>query len=238
MLSGYHVRWVDSPLETIATEAEFKAELRNPASCSASRTWMLAGKIDAIVRDERGNVWIMEHKTTSEDISLGSTYWARLQLDSQVSTYFVGARALGFDPIGCIYDVLAKPGLRPKMATPEELRRYKKNGLLYANQRDTDETPEDYAGRLQDAIAFDPDRYYARGEVVRLEAEEQDAAHDMWATGKMIRQSQTSNRWPRNPDACQRYGRTCAYWGLCTRTQTVDEFEVERPHTELQEVAS
>lgn len=129
MLSGYHVRWFGQTLQTLAVEAEFATGLRNPNTGYPSKTWRIAGKIDAIARDELGQDWIVEHKTTSEDMSLGSEYWARLAMDSQVSTYFVGARALGYNPVGCIYDVLGKPGIRPKKATPEESRKYKKMAL-------------------------------------------------------------------------------------------------------------
>lgn len=69
-------------------------------------------------------VRLVEHKTSSEDIGAGSAYWRRLILDAQISTYMVGARALGFEPIEMLYDVAKRPALRPYTATPMEDRKY------------------------------------------------------------------------------------------------------------------
>lgn len=69
-------------------------------------------------------VYVGEHKTTSLEIGPGSPYWKRLTLDSQVSNYLPGARALGFEPVGVLYDVVKKVNLRPRLATPVEDRKY------------------------------------------------------------------------------------------------------------------
>ena len=69
-------------------------------------------------------VVVVEHKTTSEEIALGSPYWKRLELDAQVTKYLGGARALGYDPQHVLYDVIRKPRIRPMLATPVEARKY------------------------------------------------------------------------------------------------------------------
>lgn len=242
MLLGYHARWQADGLEVVAVEQEFTAPMVNPHSGRASQTFKLGGKIDALVRTSDGRVWICEHKTSSEDIGLGSDYWQRLTLDPQISIYYVGARALGFEPAGCLYDVLRKPGLRPYGATPEAERKYvKKTGELYANQHAADETPEDFFDRCVAAIGEAPDRFYQRGEIVRLEEDEKDAAADAWQTARAIRDADLTGRAPRNPDACKQYGRSCEYLPVCTRTAAIDDpilYRVaERKHEELQEVA-
>ena len=70
-----------------------------------------------------------------------------------------------------------------------------------------------------------------------MREEELDAAHDAWQIGRAIRESQLADRWPRNPDACIAYGRTCEYWPLCTRTASQDDQTLYRieanVHTEL-----
>jgi hypothetical protein len=242
LLQGYDARWHDEPLAMIAVEREFRAPLLNPETGAPSRTFELAGKLDVIVRNLRdGLVYLVEHKTTSEDIGAGSQYWQRLQLDPQISTYFAGAKASGYDVAGCIYDVIGKPGLRPAKATPSESRKYTKQGRLYANQRDTDETPDEFRQRLIEAVAAEPDRYYQRGTVVRLEAEERDAAFDMWQTARLIREADLAQRWPRNPDACSRFGRTCSFFGVCIGTESLADTTLFRRtdnvHEELAEVA-
>lgn len=224
MLHGYHFRWCDEPYEVLAVEAHFECELVNPTTGRPSQTWRLGGKLDVIVRCLRtGHVLIIEHKTSSEDITPGSPYWRRLRMDSQVSTYYEGAQALGYDVRGCLYDVLGKPGLRPLKATPVETRKYTKKGELYANQRAEDETPEEYRERLILDMTADPAGYFQRGDVVRLETEMAEALYDIWQTAQQIRESELAKRHPRNPDACQRYGRLCPYFEVCTGAASLED---------------
>lgn len=237
LLRGYDARWGEEGLDVLAVEVEFRAPLRNPQTGAASRTFDLGGKLDAIVRDHHGRVLIVEHKTTSEQIGAGSDYWRKLTLDAQVSTYFVGARALGYEPEACIYDVLGKPKLRPLKATPEVERKLKKDGTPYAGTRTADETADEFRARFAAYVAEHPAELYQRGEVVRLDDEERDAAHDLWHTAASIREARVSGRWPRNPDGCERYHRMCSYFDVCTRVASLDDasrFQVlDTPHAEL-----
>lgn len=240
LMRGYHLRWKDEWHDVLEVEVEFSCELVNPQTGASSRTFDLAGKIDGIVRDRAGRVLITERKTSSEDIGVGSEYWRRLTLDPQVSTYFVGARALGYDPEGCLYDVVAKPRLQLLKATPLESRKYRqKDGGLYAGQRETDESLEEYRDRLREHIAENPDRYYQRGEVVRLADQEEEAAYDAWQTARLIREAKSTGHHIRNPDACSRWGRTCFAFDACTGLTSLDnpaQFRRVEIHSELTEV--
>lgn len=238
LMRGYHHQWIEEPYETLAVEAEFVAPLLNPETQAPSRTWLQAGKIDVIARHiPTGRGYVIEHKTSSEQVGPGSEYWERLTLDGQISGYLVGARSLGFDVDGCIYDVLARPMQRAYRATPDESRKYTKFGVLYSNQRDTDETPENFRARVRTHIADNPERYYQRGEVVRFEDEAKDAAFDVWQTGRLIRDAELAKRWPRNPDSCLRFGRRCSFFDVCTRTASLDDEtryrRTENVHEEL-----
>lgn len=241
MLRGYDIRWADEPLEALAVESEFRAPLINPATGAASRTFELGGKIDVIVLNHADDrVYFVEHKTSSDDLTLGSQYWQLLRLDTQVSTYYAGLRALGHKPAGVIYDVLGKPKLRPLAATPVEDRKYvQKTGALYANQRAEDETPAEYNVRIVEAIAEAPDRYFVRGDVVRLEDEEREAQWDAWNQTRMIRENELAKRFPRNPDSCRRFGRMCSFFDVCTGAASLDDERqfrrVENVHEELTE---
>lgn len=238
LMQGYDARWAGEPLDMIAVEAQFHAPLINPDTGAASRTFEIAGKLDVIVRDRRdGLVKLVEHKTTALDVGPGSAYWKRLTLDAQVSLYFAGAKASGHDIAECIYDVIGKPALRPHKATPEESRKYTREGRLYANQRDADETPNEFRERLAAHVAENPNRYYQRGTVVRLEQEEIDAAHDLWSVARLIREAQLASRWPRNVDSCERWGASCAYWPVCSGEAAIDDptryARVDNVHVEL-----
>lgn len=240
LITGYDARWADQAYEVLATEREFRVPLINPETDAKSRTWDLGGKLDVIARDSSGDTLIVEHKTTSEEIAPGSEYWKRLKLDGQVSIYYQGARAAGFDVSKCLYDVIRKPGQRPLKATPPDKVRLKKDGTPYADTRMADETPAEYEARLMEAIAEDPNRYFARGEVVRLEAEMDEAMFDAWTLAQQLRAAEVADRFPRNPDACSQYGRTCAFFGVCSGEQSLDDpllfKRMENVHPELSQV--
>jgi hypothetical protein len=221
LMRGYDIRWGNEPFEVLAVEAEFRCALTNPETGAESKTFELGGKIDAVARFRR--TMNVEHKSSGEDISPGSDYWKRLRIDAQISTYAVGARSLGFDVEGTLYDVIGKPKLQPFTATPVDSRKYKKDGSLYANQRTDDETPEEFRSRLREHIAENPDRYYVRGEVPRLEDDERDAAFDLWQTARAIADAQRLGRFPRNDQACMRWGRMCSYFALCAREASIDD---------------
>ena len=240
---------------------------------------------------------LVEHKSATEDITPGALYFRKLNLDRQVSKYFVGGEALGYSITECMYDVVRKLALEPKKATPEEERRYTlpkskacaeckkkkptpaphvdaKTGLscedmwkcgegpqdwtrnpnvsddpperrivtyegneLHANQRAEDETPDEFRARCLEAIAKDPNRYYARAIVVRSKEDLEDAAFDTWQAAKQIRESQKLSRWPRNPDSCMKWGRLCDFHGVCSRAESLDDptkFQPrEKAHAEL-----
>ncbi len=238
LLLGYTARWFDEPYEVLAVEQEFEAPLVNPDTGFASKTFALAGVLDVVLRHiPTSRVLVMDHKSSSEEIAIGSTYWKRLLLNTQVNQYLVGARALGFDTPFFLFDLIGKPGIRPLKATPVESRKYKKTGELYANQREVDETADEYRIRLREAIAAEPDRYYVRGEVVRLLEEEREAAFDVWQTAANIREGRQARRFPRNPDACVRYGGVCDFFPVCTGEAVLEASmhfrRVENAHQEL-----
>jgi hypothetical protein len=234
LLTGYDARWANEGLVVVwldgepAVEVDFEGDLRNPQSTGISRTFRRGGKIDAIVRAPNGDVYVMEHKTSSEDIGPGSVYYQRLTLDPQCSMYMNGARDLGLQPAGVIYDVIGKPGLKPLKATPVEQRKYtkataKEPSRLYSNQREYDETPAEYGARIALAIAEEPHAYYQRAYVVRSAEEEREAAWDLWQTALQIRESAANDVWPRNPKSCEQYRRLCDYFGVCTGQQRIDD---------------
>lgn len=264
MVQGYHERWVGDRrhYEVLAVEREFRAPLVNPATSARSRTFDLAGKIDVVAKDLRTQLIVLiEHKTTSEDIGPGSTYWRRLLLDSQISVYYDGARALGYPIDECLYDVLGKPQHRPLQvplldelgskivldANGERVRTKAGKWRETASTADgyvlqtRPETPEEYAGRMLESILAEPDKYYQRGVVVRLGDEMTEARFDTWQQSRLIAEADAIGRHPRNVDSCIRYGRQCDYFGVCTGTASTEDqslfTKLENVHSELHEVA-
>lgn len=239
MFDAHERHYAKSPVETVASEQVFEMPLRNPETGAATPNWVLKGVIDRIVRLPDGRLALMENKTTSRDFSPGADYWVRLQLDQQLSIYLMAARHLGHKIDTILYDVTKRPGQRPLKATPEEKRTYKKDGTLYANQRDKDETPEEYAARVAAAIAEEPDKFFARIEIARLDQDLEECAKAVWDQQIAIRQAQKSGAWYRNPEACfSAGGFTCEYLPICQNrdldtTTPADYQRLKDAHPEL-----
>lgn len=200
LFHGYVERYKDHPLvfEVIEAERVFQLPIRNPETGAPSKTFMQSGKIDAICRLADGRVVIHEIKTISENPG-SERYWRRIMVDAQVTMYFLAAQELGYDIETIIYDVLRKPCIEPLKATPIEDRKYRKtDGLLYANQREFDETPDEWGDRLYADICERPDFYYGRREIPRLEQDLATFRFELWDIAKDIRQAQLGNRWYRN----------------------------------------
>jgi hypothetical protein len=252
LLIGYHFRWKDEPWETVAVEVEFDIHLRNPTTGYPSRTFKQRGKVDVVAKHlPSGRIKVVEHKTAASDISAGSDYWKRLTLDGQVTLYVDGARSLdpSFIDIDTVtYDVIKKPSLMPAKATPVEERKYtqkasklgdgtvRPTGSLYAGQREEDETVGEFRSRIAMAIAENPDGMYRRGDVTRLEEDLDEFRFDIWQIAEQIRESHNVGRYPRNFDACWRYG-ICPYFPVCTNETSIEDptlyRKLETVHPEL-----
>lgn len=258
MLRGYSARWFDEPLEWLAVEVEADAPLVNPDTGAASRTFLLGGKIDAIARHPpTGDVLVVERKTSSEDLSAGSSYWKRLTLASQLSTYMALARAIGFEPRRILYDVLGKPAIRPsgvpivedgaKVVLDAGGQRVRtKDGKKWRETGDTaqgyvlqtrPETVDEFRERLRAVIVEKVDELFRRADVVRLADEEKDASFDSWQTAANIREGRNASRFPRNSDACIRYGSPCTFLPVCAGEASLEDptryRRVENVHEEL-----
>lgn len=136
MVLAYYLRWRRVIFRVRAVEPRFQAPLINPDTGRASQTYDQGGKIDAIVDDpdyaDTADVeWVdgsyvqkrdtpqllVEHKSNRGALDVESSYWTKLRSNGQVSDYFVGAKSLGFEPVGMLYDVVCKPDLKPLSKT-------------------------------------------------------------------------------------------------------------------------
>jgi len=213
LLTGHFWRYENDDVEIINVERTFELPLVNPNTGRRSRTFVLAGKIDAIVRLADGRLAVLEYKTCGEDIGPDSAYWLRLRCDPQISQYVLAARALAYDVATVLYDVARKPTISPLRATPPNKRKYTKDGRLYASQRERDETPEQYGLRLLRDIGDRSDYYFQRREVPRLEDELAEFQAELWQQAKQLLDARRHGRWFRN---VQRFTcGTCEFSDLC-----------------------
>lgn len=221
MLITYALIWDTVKCTVVDVECEFQHPLLDPKTMAASRVYRRAGKIDLVIQMHdvpEGNHTIVEHKTSAEEIGVGSDYRARLTLDEQVSFYYAGAKALGYKPNEVIYDVLKKFREQPHMATPEDKREYvvdkkTKQRRLRANQRDRDETPEEYGRRLSEMVAKDPEKYIVRISVHRMQRERLKSALNVWQQSKLMEFALENECFPKNSDSC--FKNRCSFITHC-----------------------
>jgi hypothetical protein len=251
ILSGYFWRWAESEVKIIASEVPFELPLRNPDTGGITSNFKVAGIIDKIVELPDGRTAIMEHKSIGEDLGPDSDYWKRLRIDQQISLYFLAACEVGHKVQTVLYDVARKPLIRPKKLTQRETMDFLTGSHVYcgetfeaATTADTPpvvtvngqvaevdasgkapamrETPQMYGARLTEEITQNPDRYYARVEIPRLDADLLEFAYELWQMQQLVRSCQKHGRWPRNTAACL-HPFKCDMWELCTSGYRVED---------------
>ncbi len=194
MVVGHCAFWSKS-IVSIEIETEFAVPIKSRSGndCHA----VIRGKLDGIVM-YNGKCYVLEHKSTSSDISPGSEYWQQLLTDSQASTYILGARSLGYDPVGVLYNVLRKP-----------LHRRSKSDM----------SPSDILDRMTTSMNESPQKYWGRQEIVRTEFDLQEAENDLYDWYKRLRSDKTH---PRNVNACFDFHRPCEYHDVCTGADRIE----------------
>ena len=164
--SGYNWYYNQQPDQytVVATEIEFEMPVYdadgNEVTCEtqaynldgvkiAGKTHItnvtVVGKIDQIVRDEYGNFYVREFKSTS--LTINDEYWDHLNLDPQVSIYVQAANWLrvngmleeyGIEPDApmirrVLYNVWHKPKIGPKFITQKASKELVSSGV-YCDQ--------------------------------------------------------------------------------------------------------
>ena len=174
---------------------------------------VLAGKMDGIAENSARQLYLIEHKTTGEDIGPDADFWPRLRIDRQVMIYTLAARAMDYDVRGTLYNVIRKPTIKQKQT----------------------ESVQEYAERLVGDIYKRPDFYFQQRLIEHTSGDLDDAAYDLWATAKLIRFCQVNAYWPKDDYACKRWGQ-CAYFGLCTAGISKFDGDVPRGFVRLKNV--
>lgn len=226
LLYAYH--WHYSQFDGITvlhSEIGFEVPIINPETGRASTSTKTAGKIDKIVRLPDGRIAIMEHKTSTEDISPTSDYWRRLRIDTQISHYMSAAKQLGFDVQAVLYDVIRKPGIRPRRIQKKELDEIQNSNTYHTEEvhklpepneeGHLIETPRMYGARLMQDIISRPEWYFGRAEIPRLDADMDDYRWELWQMQQMRRDAAKHQRYIRNTAECMRMGK-CPYFDICT----------------------
>src|SRR5690349_6352611 len=114
LIRGYDARYKNAGYRAISVEQIYTADLMNPKTQTKSRTFNIGGKID-VVAELNGRTYVIDHKTTSYDISdPNADYWRQLAIEGQVSHYWLLQWLHGIRVDAAIWDVVRKPSISPK----------------------------------------------------------------------------------------------------------------------------
>jgi len=193
--------------KVLAVEQTFENfRITNPDTGRPMADYALAGKVDGLLEDRDGGKWVLEHKTTSDDIVGFGPYWQRLSIDLQIAYYMLATGAKGV-----LYDVARKPAI--KLCGKDE-KEAAKMGISPADA---------YQQRCIEAIQADPDAYFQLRPVVKTADDLVEAQSDLWNHAHMLSECEKINRWPRNSNACRGFFGTCEFLDVCTGQARIDD---------------
>lgn len=229
--------------------AEMSPEVQFDDTIDGSRTFYQAGKVDGLAATRDGRKVVIEHKTTSDDVSPTSDYWNRLRHNHQVMAYAAWIYHTTGELPTFVYDVIRKPQLSPKANVPE----LDEQGLpivLDANgnrciKRDGTpkktadaakgeriaghpETADEYGNRILEAMSTESDRYFARREVEITEDMLEEFSRERIGVCRMLLHFAAESRKAKLPEygyprSCSADNcRSCPFAGFCLERIHVD----------------
>ncbi len=206
MSAGALARWTRN--QGGRREVQFRVPVINPATGAVSRSFTLAGKVDAIV-DVGGEWYIEEYKTGSQ---INSLYVDRLELDTQITLYMYAAQRMwGITLAGVIYRVARKPSIRQKEK----------------------ETAAQFRDRLVADYAARPEFYFFEFDLRRAQADLAHFERDLWTETQRMLVDRRLGYHPRNTSWCTQFG-GCPYLPICAHRPDAETRYVVRPaHEEL-----
>ena len=233
LVQAYIWYWQSQPLDYHAKELTVNVPLVNPVTGRSTPNYDTTVIMDGVAEYD-GRVVIVDHKTTTHDISEGSDYRAKLYLDPQISLYMLAARQAGINAHSFLYDMVHWPGFEPKQAVLRDLSELADAGTYFAadmppqvRERVKDylaakktgdkfvELRDMFGARVLSAILENPTKYFQRAEVVRTDADLEEFAKERWADQKMLRFCQNAGYYPKNPASCITPFR-CDYLPICS----------------------
>jgi len=247
LMIGYDARWASSPCKMIGVEEVFHLPVVNPKTGKSSRTFTQSGKFDGVL-EIGGRNYLLEHKTTSEDIAdPDAPYWGILDIDSQVSSYALANWQMGRKLDGTIYDVIRKPGIRPKDISKAQQKLIVSHReycgfevpveiALAVSQGQERECCKLYEIRLAAETLENPEKYYQRRIIPRLDDDLAEYAAEMWDVGQSLLHARQNNAHYRNSGACMNYNTPCTFLGVCRGYDSIDSDKWKRKelrHSEL-----
>jgi hypothetical protein len=239
IMTGYATRYPQEEFEIVALEKTFEGAIINPATGASSRSFVLAGKVDGIVRIG-GDHYILEHKTAA---TIDADYLERLWTDFQIAIYsYYVEQALGIPITGVIYNVLGKARLQQSKGETEEEYQTRRAELLERSKtgkttakRKLPESDEEFQARM--ALKYlEPEMFHR--EMLYLSRDRFDVLRaELWELTQALLDARRRKVFYQNTAFCFNYNRTCAYFPICRSNgnpNVIDNFyTIEAPHEEL-----
>jgi hypothetical protein len=237
LLIGYAARWDDLRLSfdrPPAAEVRLTVPVLNPAGHPDPELEVVA-VLDVIATDVDDSAVPIEHKFTSSDISPGSAYWGRLDLNLQASIQWIVASDSGLQVGHVLWDAVRAPEMKRLQATPSDKREFYKRATKRPDGsiaqvgdpkpgiRLADETNEEFIQRVMDRVLSDPLAFYGRQPLHRSDDELARVRMDIWSAGTNMRRAIENGTFPRNLDACQKFNMPCQYLPVCSGETTIDD---------------
>ena len=217
MMRAYAARYAEEEFEVIALEHVFEGPILNPATGAASRSFVLAGKVDGVVRCGQ-DYYILEHKTASQ---VDADYLERLWTDFQISLYsHYIEQTMGVPITGVIYNVLVKARIQQgKGETEEEFEARRadliaksKTGKSSAKRR-LPESDDDFQARLAAKYA-EPDMFHR--ELLYLSHERIETIRsELWELTQSFLDARRRGIYYQNTSYCFNFQKPCPYFALC-----------------------
>jgi hypothetical protein len=217
MMRAYAARYASDDFEIVALEKAFEGPIVNPATGAASRSFVLAGKVDGIVRIG-GEYFILEHKTAGQ---VDGDYLEKLWTDFQITLYaHYVEQTMGIPITGILYNVLVKAKLQQGKGETEEEFQARRAELLAKSKtgkttakRKLPESDGDFQQRLAEKYA-DPEMFHR--EMLYLSRDRFDVLRaELWELTQAFLEARRRGIFYQNTAFCFNYQRPCPYFALC-----------------------
>lgn len=231
LLTGYGAIYADQGLMFHAqpvVEERVVAPVLNPQGRPDPDLEVVA-VFDAVCYDEAGRTVVIEHKTTKSLLDDGSRYWERTDPNMQVSLYYIVAGDLGRTVGRFVWDAVRAPEYTLHTATPPEKREFYKRSGTWGKVGDpkpgtrlSDESPDEFAENIRNAIFADPGAFFVRRDLTRTPDELERTRSDLWTVGQQMLRARDTGQYPRNPQSCNAFNTPCAFQPVCWRGESVE----------------
>lgn len=241
MMDAYIRTYTPETFEVVELEKPFEVEIINPATKATSRSFVMAGKMDGIVRKDNGT-WLLEHKTAAR---IDQAYLEKLWMDFQIALYSCyREQQTGQRVDGVLYNVLVKTKLKQSEGETLEVfeERYalacasNKSGKSTAKQQ-LPESDEDFSKRL--AEKYQEPGIFHREPLVLSRDRVVGILGEVWELTQALLQAHRGGiqSFYQNNSDCWKYNKPCPYWNLCRSENSpnvkLNLYEHKPAHEEL-----